>query len=66
MTIDDVLEFFKSGYRFNKLTGISCNSFYTWKAQGFIPIVSQMKIERLTEGALKANTSHTVKDDIGR
>ena len=65
MTIDDVIKFFGSGYSFNKKTKISCNSFYTWKAKGYIPIVSQMKIERLTAGALKANLNHAVKDDIG-
>lgn len=63
MTIDDVLAFYGSGYRFNKETKISCQSFYKWKTKGYIPIVSQMKIERLTDGALMASTKDAVKNE---
>ena len=55
MTIDELLNMYGSGYKFSKQTGISTNSFYAWKARGFIPIVSQMKIQELTEGKLRAN-----------
>lgn len=63
MTIDDVLKHYGSIYRFCKETGMSHNSYYNWRERGYIPIVSQMKLERLTSAVLKANLSHTVKDD---
>lgn len=55
MTISDVLNYYHSGYRFHQITKISTQSFYAWKKRGYIPIVSQMLIERLSEGALKAS-----------
>ena len=55
MTINDVLEYYGSGYKFHQITKISTQSFYAWKKRGYIPIVIQMAIERLSNGALKAN-----------
>lgn len=58
MTIEEVLEFYGNGYQFRKKTGISCTSLYNWRRRGFIPVVSQMRIEVLSKGALKANLAH--------
>lgn len=63
MTLDDVLSHYANIYQFSKQTGMSHNSFYNWKERGYIPIVSQIKLERLSGGVLVANLSHTVKDD---
>jgi hypothetical protein len=64
MTLQEVLNHYGTGYKFAKATKISTNSFYDWVKRGYIPIGSQMKIERLTKGLLKANLSHVSKDDL--
>ena len=63
MTIKELQDYYKNSYQFRKATGMSDSSFQNWLHWGFIPIVSQFKIERLTSGKLKANISHAVKDD---
>lgn len=62
MTIDDIKKYFGTFYRFNKLTGQSINNCYNWQKRGFIPIASQVKIEKLTGGELKASLEH-IKND---
>lgn len=54
MTIEEVLEHYGSGYQFEKKTGLSRGNVTNWKRMGFIPIATQIKIEELTNGALKA------------
>lgn len=56
MKPEDVKEYFGSGYRFNKVTGMSHGSLNNWIKWGFIPEESQYKLERLTKGGLKAGT----------
>lgn len=58
MTIDDVIQYYKSSYQFEKKTGMMHNCFGNWKKKGFIPIKTQMKIQELTNGALRANLEH--------
>jgi len=58
MTYDDVVMFYGSGYKISKNGGFSNGSPYNWKKQGYIPIETQMKIEKKTNGALKANLKH--------
>jgi hypothetical protein len=54
MTIDDVMKHFGSGYRFTKETGISYTTLRNWRGYGFIPITMQIRLEKMTNGALKA------------
>lgn len=54
MSPDDVKRFFKTGYAFRAKTKMSANSFANWMKLGFVPFLSQKKIEKLTCGALKA------------
>lgn len=58
MTVDDVLKFYRTGYQFSKRSGISPTSLYNWKKLGYIPIVSQMRIEKISNGNLKADIEH--------
>ena len=53
MTPDEVKKYYKNGYLFNKATGMSAATFGNWMKWGFIPEVSQYKLEQLTGGALK-------------
>ena len=54
MTPTDVKNFFGNGYLFRKKTGMSSMSFSNWMKWGFVPVLSQIKLHKLTKGALKA------------
>jgi len=64
MTIEEVYNYFKSGRQMQIKTGLSHSNFQRWKQYGYIPITTQMKIERLTDGDLKASLSHCKKEDV--
>lgn len=59
MTIDDLKRYFGTSYRFNALTGMSASNYMNWENYGYIPFISQVKIQRLTKGALKADLKHS-------
>ena len=61
MTLEDIIEYFGSGYRFERATGLSHTNLIHWRKRGYIPLVSQRKIEERTEGALKVRL-----EDLGR
>lgn len=56
MTFEDILEYYKTQYNFHKLTGMSVNTFKNWQVLGYIPMRSQLVLERLTDGILTAHT----------
>lgn len=58
MTLDDVKKYFYTSYRFQKKTGMMHNNFTNWEKKGFIPIKTQIKLQELTNGDLKANLEH--------
>lgn len=67
MTIDDLISYYVNSYQFKKKTGMCDVSFRYWKKKGYIPESAQLKIERLTEGALKAEIKdRTIKKKPGR
>lgn len=55
MTPSEVKHFYGSLYRFNKETKMSCSSLSNWIKWGYVPLLSQLKIETLTQGKLKAD-----------
>ena len=61
MKIDEVLAFYEKPYRFTKKTGMSVNTLNNWKRLGYIPIQSQMRLEAISEGQLKARFEDAVK-----
>jgi len=61
MTIEELEKYYGNSYQFEKRTGMSSGNFPGWKKLGYIPIFSQMKIERLTNGVLKASLDHCPK-----
>lgn len=63
MTVEELENFYKNGYRFCKATTMSAVSFSNWKKWGYIPLLSQIKIERLTKGQLKADRSMLIYED---
>ena len=62
MTIDEVLEYYGTAHRMERKHGLSHNNINNWRKYGYIPITTQMKIERLTEGDLKASLSDCKKE----
>lgn len=55
MTPCEVLDFYKSSYRFARLTGMSNANLLNWLKWGYVPIGSQYKLEQLSMGILKAH-----------
>jgi hypothetical protein len=55
MTYDDIKKYFGSCYQFSLCCNFSFSSPANWKKQGFIPFNTQVKIEKLTRGKLKAS-----------
>lgn len=58
MKIDDVITYYRNAYQFSKRTKMSINNIRNWKKMGHIPIASQVKIEKISNGVLKANLEH--------
>lgn len=54
MSPDDVKQYYGSGYRFNKETGMSHSTLSNWVKWGYVPLVAQTKLQLLTKGLLKA------------
>jgi hypothetical protein len=50
----DVKEYFKTGYKFSRATKMSDNSMHNWIKWGYVPYVSQKKLEIITDGDLVA------------
>ena len=55
MTTDDIIEYFKNSYRFKEKTGMSCSTYLNWMKKGFVPLKSQIQLELITKGELKAD-----------
>lgn len=63
MTLNDVKNYYKSSYDFHKKTGMSTATFLNWIKWGFVPVSAQLKLERMTHGALKADWPEDEKND---
>lgn len=48
MTIDEALNHFRSAYELCKKIKVAQSNFTRWKAQGFIPVTQQLKINQIT------------------
>jgi hypothetical protein len=56
MTLDDLKKEYGNGNKFEIETGLSHTNWFHWfKKYGFIPIHSQLRIEQITKGKLKAS-----------
>jgi hypothetical protein len=61
MKIKDLIDMFATGYAFHKETGLPASSWHNWNKYGYIPILSQLKIEMQTNGKLKASLADAPK-----
>jgi len=55
MNIDELIEEFGSGRKACLALGISDRNFSNWKKRGWIPHAQQLRIEKITDGRLKAD-----------
>lgn len=55
MTIDEVKRFYGSSYRFSMITGMAHTNLMNWTKKGYIPYLTQKRLEELTNGILKAD-----------
>ncbi len=61
MSIDEAVAFFQSGNQLCLALRIKRQNFTVWVRKGYIPMSQQLRIEKLTRGALKADPE---KDDL--
>lgn len=57
MKAEEVLKYFGSYYRFNKVTGMSPSTLKNWVDKGHVPKNAQYRIEHITSGHLKTDWS---------
>lgn len=55
MTLEEIIKKFGSGRNACLVLGISDRNFSNWKKKGWIPEFQQLRIEKMTEGMLKAD-----------
>lgn len=57
MTVEELYDYYGSKWtNVIKALDIGSNTIYKWRKRGYIPIASQMKIEKKTGGLFKAKT----------
>ncbi|HWW39657.1 hypothetical protein [Pedobacter sp.] len=54
----EVYRYYKSSYAFNKETGMSRATLGNWLKWGYVPLKSQVKLQRLTKNDLMAEWHH--------
>ena len=55
MTVKDIEKKWKYDCVFAMETGMSPGCLWNWRKRGIIPLLSQLRLERRTNGELKAN-----------
>lgn len=65
MTPKEVKKHYKTQYNFRTETGMSAASLGNWLKWGYVPLLSQVKLEQLTDGKLKAEWSKDKHDGRG-
>ncbi|MBP6354093.1 MAG: hypothetical protein KA318_00185 [Nitrosomonas sp.] len=62
MTIDQAISHFGSASELCRALGIPLQNYTHWKNRGYIPLVAQYKIEKITNKKLKASEADTKKN----
>ena len=57
MTFDEVIDYYGNQTKACEAIGLSRASFSEWRKKGYIPLLSQIRFEQLTNGALQADNS---------
>ncbi len=53
MTVAELISYYGSGHKFELATKLSHTNLINWRRRGYIPLCSQRKIERITNGLFK-------------
>jgi hypothetical protein len=51
----EVKDYFKTGYNFKEITGMSASTLANWLLSGTVPPAAQARLQLITNGALKAD-----------
>jgi len=65
MTYEEVINHFGSAYRVAKMLGISKQSVGKWLERGFVPLLRQHQLEKLSNGKLKIDDIDVYESRIG-
>ncbi len=63
MRIKELLEYYGTHANIMRETKVGSTSIVNWKKQGFIPILSQLKIEKVTRGLFVARLEDARRQD---
>lgn len=63
MTLEEVYQYYGSANQACKALGLTRQSFTAWNKRGYIPMLQQLRLEKLTNGKLCANESHAHKQE---
>lgn len=63
MTLEEIHEYYGSAVEACRALGISQPNFSVWNRRGYVPLLQQMRIEKLTGGVLCANEEHAYKKE---
>jgi len=59
MTIKELYDYYDNNWaKMARSLGFGTNTIFNWKTQNFVPIKSQMIIEKRTNGLFKASLEH--------
>jgi hypothetical protein len=58
MTLKELKAYYRNSYIFQQETGMSRINWVNWARAGYIPTMSQLRLERATMGRFKYDKSH--------
>ncbi len=61
MTLDDIKKHFGNSMQFERSTKMNHSCYTKWQNKGYIPVLTQRRIEELTGGKLKADTNRCAR-----
>ena len=65
MTPNEIIDHYKTKYRYSKETGMAASSLGNWLKWGYVPEETQYKLERITKGLFKIGGRMTMeKEDL--
>ncbi len=56
MTLDELIDYYGSGRKACEALGVVPQNYTRWKRENKIPYVQQMRLEKITEGVLRAES----------
>ncbi len=63
MTLEEVKRYYRTWANFEKETGMSQKNLTNWNRYGHIPLLSQVRLEQLSKGVLRASLPRYGEDE---